>query len=73
MLMSLQSLPIGKDMGRTLMLDVSSVWCCPHQLLSVADWQGVPTLDRLSLIAVRQHMEWWDENFMVNVSIHVED
>ncbi|CAN0380626.1 unnamed protein product, partial [Ectocarpus sp. 12 AP-2014] len=29
--------------------------------------EGVPTFDRQSLIEVRQHLEWWDENFMVNV------
>lgn len=32
-------------------------------------WQGIQMMDRLSLIEVRQHVEWWDENFMVNVRV----
>ncbi|CAM9379829.1 unnamed protein product [Pylaiella littoralis] len=30
---------------------------------------GVPTVDRRSLVEVRQHVEWWDENTRVNVSV----
>ncbi|CAM9120662.1 unnamed protein product [Ectocarpus sp. 8 AP-2014] len=35
--------------------------------LQLKEVNGVPTFDRQSLIEVRQHLEWWDENFMVNV------
>ncbi|CAM9672918.1 unnamed protein product [Scytosiphon promiscuus] len=30
---------------------------------------GAPTLALESLTEVREHVEWWDENFMVNVSV----
>lgn len=36
-------------------------------LCLVWGWQGVATMDRQSLIEVRQHVEWWDDNFMINV------
>eukprot|EP00903_Cladosiphon_okamuranus_P011838 g11123.t1 len=37
--------------------------------LQLKEANGVPTMDRQSLIEVRQHVEWWDENFMVNVAV----
>lgn len=30
--------------------------------------QGLSTIDCQSLIEVCRHVEWWDENFVVNVS-----
>lgn len=38
-----------------------------HAVVPCLVWQGVPTVDRRSLVEVRQHVEWWDENSRVNV------
>eukprot|EP00752_Nemacystus_decipiens_P008004 g7151.t1 len=41
--------------------------------LQLKEANGIPMMDRKSLIDVRQHVEWWDENFMVNVSVLTGD
>lgn len=38
-----------------------------HAAVQFLGEQGVPTVDRRSLVEVRQHVEWWDENTRVNV------